>query len=301
MRILVTGASGFVGSHLVRYLTKLGYEVISVYRSEKPYRWIHDCLKKSIRVRCDITGPKEILSVVSYYQPDAVCHLAAHAIVKSSQANVPETFKINVLGTVNVLEACRRAGVESVLVMSTDKVFSREHVGKDHNYDPLEPYGLSKACADLISRFYSNFSDLKIAVVRSCNIYGYDWNPRIIPNTIQACLRGERPKIFRSYPGKRQYVYVEDVCKIIGSLIGVDGVYHIGTKDILTQEEVVLKILKYFPGIEPVYVEPPSYKEAPSQSFDPELCFPIVYTPFETGIRKTIEMFRQYREDWDKP
>jgi CDP-glucose 4,6-dehydratase len=299
-KILLTGASGFIGSHLVRYLTKRNYDVVAVYRSKKPYRWIKESLKGAVEVCCDITNPEAITTVVNYYRPEIVIHLAAHAIVGTSYSDLIGLYKTNVMGTVNILEACRKANVGKVLVMSTDKIFSHENAKPEDKYSPIDPYGVSKACCDLIAQNYAkNFKQPEIVVVRSCNVYGYDWNRRIVPNTIKACIKGESPTIFKNYPAKRQYVYIEDVCGILITLAEEEvGVFHIGTDDILTQEEVVLKILEYFPNIAPKYVDPPSFREVMSQSLEDSVLYP--YTPFDEGIRHTIKLFEEYQDDWKK-
>jgi len=301
MTVLVTGATGFIGSHLVREYSKLGEKVVAVVHDNPVWtKWLTEALSGAVLVQGDVRDFRFLMRVINQYSVDTVVHLAAQAIVKRAHRDPINTYDINVMGTVKVLEACRQLGVERILVQSSDKVYGNQMgATKNSRLLPTEPYGTSKICADMIAQSYAETYGMHVLIVRCCNVYGYDpFNSRIIPNTIKACLRGESPIIYKGHKGLRQYVYVQDVVDTMISLLelGKEGVVHIGTLDIFDQETVVKKILRFFPDIKPRYVEAPKLKEIRSQSLVPD--YPEKPTPFEEGIRETILTFKKYKEDW---
>jgi len=166
---------------------------------------------------------------------------------------------------------------------------------RESNLIPTEPYGTSKICADVITQsFIETYGMDSVIITRCCNVYGFDWNNRIIPNTIRACLKSQDPIIFMNDPSTRQYIYINDVLKTFYELMNADrgGVVLIATHDVKNQKEVVLEILKHFPHLKPRYVKKHKIKEITHQSMIPDL--PKVYIPFEEGIKLTIEQFKKY-------
>jgi len=304
MVVLVTGSTGFIGSHLVKRLREEGEKVVSLIHDCPVWtKWLENSMKHTIKVHGDIRDFHFLKRVISHYEISHVFHLAAMSIVKHAYKDPINTYDINVMGTVKLLEACRQLDVEWVLVQTTDKIFGNQRgANVDSKYIPTEPYGTSKICCDVIARSFAETYGMNIVITRCCNVYGYDWNNRIIPNTIKACLRGESPIIYKNDKSERQYIYIDDVidsfiklfrgeCRVSTNMV------NIATPEVLTQEEVVLKILEFFPGLKPRYVEKPGIKQIKSQSMIPTL--PLEYTPFDDGIQYTIHAFKKYREDWD--
>jgi len=301
MTVLITGSTGFIGSHLVKEYSKLGEKVVAIVRDIPLWtNWLTEALDGATLVHGDVRDFHFLMRVINQYSPDKVVHLAAQSIVKKAYKDPINTFDVNVMGTVKILEACRLLDVEHVLIQSTDKIYgNKEGAVPEDRLTSTEPYGTSKICADVAAQSYIKTYGMKVLIPRCCNVYGYDpFNSRIIPNTIKACIRGESPIIFKKHKGLRQYVHVQDVINTIISLLelGKKGVVHIGTSDIFDQETVVKKILEFFPDIKPKYVEPPELEEIQSQSLVPD--YPEKPTPFEEGIRETIQTFIKYRTDW---
>ena len=176
--ILVTGGSGFLGSHLVRNLAK-NNKVVVIRRDNKPNLWIDEALKDSIIINGDILDSELIQRVLADYLIEEVYHLAAQAILRTIVKDPYSTFKVNVMGTVSVLEAIRRTEKNiKVLVQTTDKVYDWSKMFVTEK-DPLGSvngiYEASKVCEDTVARAYENIYGLDMRIVRPSNIYGYDF------------------------------------------------------------------------------------------------------------------------------
>ena len=216
--MLVTGATGLVGSWLTRRLHEAGAHVVCLVRD-----WVPQCelvrtdlIEQVTVVRGDIRDRECLERAIGEYETDTVIHLAAQTIVGIANRNPVSTFESNIQGTWNVLEACRRSPVvRSVVIASSDKAYGHQDqlpYGEDTPLEGRHPYDVSKSCADLISQSYAVSFGLPVAVTRCGNFYGggdLNWN-RIVPGTIRSVLRGERPVIRSDGEYIRDYFYVED-------------------------------------------------------------------------------------------
>ena len=296
----ITGCAGFIGSHLAKSLTDSGEEVVGLVRDVVPSKWLDEALENVIKVKGDLRDFRLLKRILNQYGVDKVFHLGAQSIVSKSLKNPIETLDTNVMGTVKVLEACRQLDVERVLVQSTDKIYGGgldKRVSSPLN--PTEPYGTSKACCGLIAQNFLKVYEMSIIISRPCNVYGYDKNSRIVPNTIRSCLRGENPVIWEGEITKRQYIYIRDLVSALIHLIefagiGRTGIFNIATPDVLTQEEVVKEVLKNFPTLKPTYLTREKPKEISQQSMRFDNFGWIPEFSFEQGIKATIEKFRKY-------
>lgn len=216
--VLVTGATGLVGGWLVRRLHEAGADVVCLIRDWVPRsELVRGSMIERVKVvRGDLRDREILERAIGEYETDIVIHLAAQAIVGIANRNPISTFESNILGTWNLLEACRRSpSVKSIVVASSDKAYGdQEELPYDED-TPLQgknPYDVSKACADLIARAYAKSYDLPVVVTRCGNFYGggdLNWN-RIVPGTIRSVLRDERPIIRSDGQFVRDYFYVED-------------------------------------------------------------------------------------------
>lgn len=301
----ITGASGFIGSHLAKALTDTGEGVVILMRDIPPGMregsWLNEALRKCTVAFGDVRNFKVLKRIINQYEINYVFHLASQAIVRHAYKDPINTYDVNVMGTVNILEACRQLDVEKVLVMSTDKVYGDvENASESYPLLPTEPYGTSKSCADLIAQSFIITYGMNILIPRSCNAYGYDLSNRIVPNTVRACLRGQNPIIYQGEESSRQYIFVKD---LVGCLIHMMNnanrvIFNIATEDgPITQGDVVLEILKHFPDLKPEYVKREVPKEIKNQSmtvFEPVFEGWRPKFPFEEGIKPTIDAFRKY-------
>src|SRR3989344_4960488 len=232
-QVLVTGGTGFIGSHLVEHLVGLGGNVIVPYQSSDPKSYFKDRKldKKVILANCDLKNFQRVFEIVCKYEIDYIFHLAAQPIVTVAYYNPKGTFDNNILGTVNILEAARLYGkVSGILVTSSDKAYGKlprvsekNPVGGDH------PYESSKAAADIIARSYFKTFNLPITVTRFGNVYGEgDLNfSRIIPGIMRAIVKNEVLDIRSNGKYIRDYVYVGDVIDamivLMKNIKGVSG------------------------------------------------------------------------------
>jgi CDP-glucose 4,6-dehydratase len=220
--VLVTGAQGFIGSWLAERLAAEGAQVVVLRRDHDPGSRFH---REGVEERCtvvqaDILDYESLLRVIHQYRFAAVFHLAAQALVGIANRSPLATYESNVRGTYTLLEAIRAAGVvgdrvERVVVASSDKAYGDVEELPYREGQPLEPaypYDVSKACADLIARSYAVTFDMPVAVTRLANVYGGgDANfSRLVPETMRAIVRGERPVLRSDGTPERDFIYVED-------------------------------------------------------------------------------------------
>jgi CDP-glucose 4,6-dehydratase len=215
---LVTGATGLVGSWLVRRLLKSGAEVVCLVRDWVPQsELVREHLIDQVKVvRGDIRNRGCLERLMGEYEVDTVFHLAAQTIVGTANRNPTSTFESNIQGTWIILEACRLSPkVKQIIVASSDKAYGSQVELPYDETTPLQglhPYDVSKSCADMIAQTYSKAFDLPIAITRCGNFFGggdLNWN-RIVPGTIRSILRRQRPVIRSDGQFIRDYFYVED-------------------------------------------------------------------------------------------
>jgi CDP-glucose 4,6-dehydratase len=226
LNALVTGGHGFAASWLVKALLEAGQSVRVLDRPDPRLTDVgtprtsalrlHGILDEVELVEADLRDPEGITGAVRGI--DSVFHLAAQTIVGNAQAAPRDTFEVNVLGTWNVMEACREQGVERVVFASSDKAYGSSDELPYREEFPLRAvhtYDASKAAADILSRSYWYSYGLPVAVTRFANLYGGgDLNfSRLIPEAVSAVLDGRRPLIRSDGSPQRDFLYVEDAAR----------------------------------------------------------------------------------------
>ena len=235
-RVFVTGATGIVGSWLVKRLLESGAHVVVLVRDADPQSELirsGDIAATTVVNGClEDYGATE--RAINEHEPDTVFHLGAQAIVTTALRNPLPTFEANIRGSYHVLEACRvhRNLVSRVVVASSDKAYGEGAslpYTEDMPANGRHPYDVSKSCTDLIALTYAHTYDLPVAVARCGNIYGggdLNWS-RIVPGTIRSLWNGQRPVIRSNGQFTRDYLYVQDVVDAYLTLAercGDDGV-----------------------------------------------------------------------------
>ena len=216
--VLITGATGLVGSWLTRRLVEAHADVVCLVRDWVPQSELvrAGTIEKVKVVRGDVRDRDFLERVLGEHEIEVVIHLAAQTIVGIANRNPISTFESNIQGTWNLLEACRRSPlVKSIVIASSDKAYGDQEILPYSEETPLagqHPYDVSKSCADLISGAYAKSYGLPIGITRCGNFYGggdLNWN-RIVTGTIRSLYRDQAPVIRSDGQFIRDYFYVED-------------------------------------------------------------------------------------------
>lgn len=217
-RVLVTGATGVLGSWLTLRLLALGADVVALVRDAVPHSLLvqQGGLAQVSVVHGDLNTPDLLARTFVEYEIDTCFHLAAITTVGIGNVSPALTFETNVRGTWQVLEAARRSPrTRAVVVASTDKVYSPAAVApysEDSAVAAGQPYGASKLAAEEIARSYAVTYGLPVAITRCANLFGggdLNWN-RIVPGTIRSVLHGETPVIRSDGTPQRDFIYLAD-------------------------------------------------------------------------------------------
>lgn len=225
-KVLVTGASGFKGSWLCAVLSKLGAIVHGTTRQQANPVSAYSVLgldDSIIKAHMDLSDRQDVYDRVNSFEPDVIFHLGAKALVPSSLRDPRRTFAVNIAGTINVIEACRRLGVCSrLLICSTDHVFGyiEPHELPKGGFKETDrvsyggPYDTSKAAMELVVRSYHRtyWDEVPaIGITRCANVFGYgDINQRrVIPLFVTSAL-GSGSISLKYRQNGRQFIHVAD-------------------------------------------------------------------------------------------
>ena len=226
MRVLITGAAGFIGSTLVDRLLSEGHQVVGVdnLSTGSPTNLAHarKCngrrLTRFSFVRADIQAP-ELAGIVAGTNPDVVFHLAAQVDLRSSVADPIGDARNNVLGTINLLEACRRARVERIVYAASGAsrygAPTSLPANEDTPVEPLSPHAAAKLAAELYLCAYAEMYGISPISLALANVYGPRQNPHGHSGAIAvfggALIAGRPVTIYGDGTAVRDYVYVDDV------------------------------------------------------------------------------------------
>jgi CDP-glucose 4,6-dehydratase len=221
-RVFVTGATGMSGSWVVKELLARGARVVALVRTSRPQSELYrsgDAGRVTV-VPGDVEDLGALERALADSGADTVFHLAAQAVVGIAHRDPLPTFETNVRGTWNLLEACRRRAdaVRRVVMVSSDKAYGTQPelpYTEDMPVAGTHPYEVSKSAADLMAQAYHHTYGLRVGIARGGNIFGggdLNWS-RIVPGTIRAFLRGERPAVRSASTYVRDYFYVKDAAR----------------------------------------------------------------------------------------
>jgi NAD dependent epimerase/dehydratase len=234
MKVLVTGAGGFIGSHLVEGLLGAGHEVKALVRYNSRGHWGHlEQLSPDVRGKLavtlgDIADPFLVRDLVAGCE--VVFHLAALIGIPYSYHAPGSYVATNVGGTLHVLEACRQARVGRVIITSTSEVYGTARYAPIDEQHPLQaqsPYAASKIAADKLAESYSSSFDLPVVTLRPFNTYGPRQSARaIIPTVLTQALRGAREIQLGNLEPRRDLTFVTDTVRaflLAGQVPGIEG------------------------------------------------------------------------------
>lgn len=244
-KVLVTGADGFIGSHLVEELLKEGYDVRAfvLYNSFNTWGWLETFPKETLDkidvFTGDVRDPNAVRKAMEGM--DAVLHLAALIAIPYSYYAPDAYVDTNIKGTLNVLQAARDLGTERVLVTSTSEVYGTAQyvpIDEKHPYQGQSPYSATKIGADrLAESFYRSFN-LPVTIVRPFNTFGPRQSARaVIPTIITQLLSGKKEIKLGSLEPTRDFNYVKDTARGFIEIMKSDRT--IGEEiNIATQKEI---------------------------------------------------------------
>lgn len=219
-RVFVTGATGIVGSALVKQLLQEGAFVVTLIRDWNPQSELirSGDVQGTMVVSGELEDFHSLERAISENDVDTVFHLGAQPLVGVALRSPLPTFEANIRGSYNLLEACRvhRKLVKRIVIASSDKAYGDVAIlPYTEDMAPLGrfPYDVSKSCTDLLARSYSQTYDLPVTIARCGNIYGggdLNWS-RIVPSTIRSFFNREKPIIRSDGKFTRDYIFVQDV------------------------------------------------------------------------------------------
>jgi dTDP-glucose 4,6-dehydratase len=311
LRLLVTGGAGFIGSNFIRYvlerhpdyailnLDKLTYagnlENLSGLEHDPRHELVHG----------DICSEAAVSGILGK-GVDAVVNFAAESHVDRSILHSSEFVQTNVVGTLNLLELCRKNGIRRFVQISTDEVYGSlgpsGFFAESSPLAPNSPYAASKASADLLTRSYFRTHDFPAIITRCSNNYGpYQFPEKLIPLLISNAMAGIPLPIYGDGLYVRDWIHVRDHCAAIDAVLhhGKAGeVYNVGARQELPNLDIAHRILKAFdrdesmithvedrPGHDRRYAIDPSKIEA-ELNWRPKVSF-------DAGIQETIEWYRR--------
>lgn len=248
-KVLVTGADGFIGSHLVELLVREGYAVraLSQYNSFNYWGWLEDvdCRAQIEVVSGDVRDPhfcKQITKDI-----DTVYHLAALIAIPYSYVAPDSYVATNVTGTLNICQAAKENGVKRVLHTSTSEVYGTARyvpINEAHPLQPQSPYSASKIGADAMAMSFFNAFNLPVTIARPFNTYGPRQSARaVIPTIISQIASGKKQIKLGDVTPTRDFNYVSDTCrgflelarceKAVGETVNIGSNYEISVGDTL--------------------------------------------------------------------
>ena len=236
-RILITGGAGFIGSHLVDALVLRGHEVMVLDNLSTGFRKFLN--PQAQLVKLDIRDKKAADFIVKW-QPDMIYHLAAQIIAPLSIENPLHDAEINIMGTLNILEAARQAKVKRFVLVSSGGLLSSEETvlptDEEHIIKPAIPYCLSKLAAEDYVMFYREAHALPAAIVRLANVYGPRQNPQgasgVVAIFAERMLKRQPLRLDGDGTQTADHIYVGDVVRallLLGERPEATGPYHLGT------------------------------------------------------------------------
>ena len=255
MKFLVTGAGGFIGSHVVEALIKAGHQVRALVRYNSRGSWGHldelaEDVRQTVEVQLgDVTDSKLVQSLVD--GRDIVLHLAALIGIPYSYSAPASYVATNIGGTLNILEACRQARIRRVVVTSTSEVYGTARytpIDEAHPLQAQSPYSASKIAADKLAESFHCSFNLPVVTLRPFNTYGPRQSTRaVIPTVMTQALKGAEVIQLGNLEPKRDLTFVEDTARafvLAAETPGIEGqLVHFGQGEAVSIGELAQRCL----------------------------------------------------------
>jgi CDP-glucose 4,6-dehydratase len=314
-RVFVTGATGFIGSWIVKDLLSQGADIVVLVQDADPKSEL--IRSRDIQQVTVVDGELEdfwsLERAINKHEIETVLHLGAQTIVGTAHRFPLPTFEVNIRGTYNLLEACRlhRDLVKRVVIASSDKAYGEQTVlpyTEDMPLNGRHPYEVSKSCADLIAQSYWRTYALPVGIARCGNVYGggdLNWS-RIVPGTIRSLLNGKQPLIRSNGTYVRDYIYVKDISQAYMHLAECLDSNDVRGKAFNFSQESPLTVLSLVQTIRTMmgcgHIEPKILDHAEGEIHSQQLSASRARTilswqpqyDLEQGLSETIEWYRLF-------
>ncbi len=294
-KVLVTGADGFIGSHLTELLLEEGYEVraLSVYNSFNYWGWLDDIKHPRLEV---VSGDVRDAAFCRHITQgcDTVFHLAALIAIPYSYV-APESYvDTNIKGTLNMCQAALDHNVRRLIVTSTSEVYGTARyvpIDENHPRQPQSPYSATKIGADAIAKSFYNAFNLPVTIARPFNTYGPRQSARaIIPTIITQIANGVREIKVGDLSPTRDFNFVKDTCRGFLAIARAEGVegeeINIASGTEVTMKQTLMKIAEIMDADINWVVDPERIRPSKSEVF--RLC----------GDNTKIETLTDWRPEW---
>ena len=274
--ILVSGGMGFIGSHLIEKLRKEYSKIVIIDNLSNVSSFSKNVIPSSTEpktkfYKADIQDKSTVSNIIKLEKIDACIHLAAKMSVEESVRNPEEVVRVNIQGTLAMLEACSQNNVKTFVFASSAAVYGHAKVlspiPEDHVLEPLSPYGATKVAGESLVNSYKNCGKIKNAVIlRFFNVYGEGQSKEyagVITNFIDRLSAGLPPVIYGDGRQTRDFISVDDVTNILiaatvqAEQTGLSSTLNVGTGSPIIINELAKKITRVFglDNIEPIYQE----------------------------------------------
>ncbi|MFF4774994.1 NAD-dependent epimerase/dehydratase family protein [Microtetraspora fusca] len=297
MRILVTGGAGFIGSNLVDRLLADGHDVAVVDDLSSG----NTCNPDAALHTMDVRDPA-LVEMAEAWRPEVVCHLAAQISVRKSVADPLHDARVNVEGTLNVLEAARRSGARKVVYASSVAVYGRPAaipVPGDAPTDPRSPYAASKLSGEVYLSAYSALHGLEYTTLVLSNVYGPRQSPEgeagVVAIFTDALLAGRPTVLYGDGSQTRDYIFVEDVVDGFARACGSAGNgrrFNLGTGVQTTDRELHMLVAAAAGAPDEPGLAPARLGDLPTMAVDPEPAREGLgwrpRTDLATGLKATV-------------
>jgi UDP-glucose 4-epimerase len=304
MKIIITGGAGFIGSNVANVLLKKGYKVVVLDNLSSGKKINID--KKAVFYEVDVCDHKAIEKIFKKESPSIVIHNAAQIDVRKSVLSPSFDAKVNILGAINILNACVKNKVKKIIFASSGGSIygecKKNAPNEEFKAEPLCPYGIAKYSAENYIKFYSAIYGLEYTILRYSNVYGPRQDPYgeagVVAIFAAKMLNNEGITIFGNGEQMRDYVYVSDVAiaNLKALRKGKNQIVNIGTSKAISINDIVKIMSKMINYHKKVSYEPKRCGELFKNFLNVDKAKTVLcWRPkvnIEKGIRQTIHYFK---------
>ena len=302
MRVLLTGAAGFIGGHAYNHFSFYGDEILAI---DKLTHAINLTEKIKNFIQIDISD-QDLHYIARDFKPDIIVNFAAETCVDNSIKNSYDFVVSNVLGTTNLLDICNSLNIK-ICHVSSGEVYgpsSGQAFCENDKLNPTNPYSATMAAADLMIKAYHNVHKTPYIVVRPSDNYGPNQSAeKFIPKLLDCIVEGKKFPLYSEDDQKREWTYVSDTATIIRSLIHFEkswnSTYNISSGVMKKNVNVIEQVLKSYHEVtgEKILACDVIHHTPDKPRYDPKYCIStkkigghlkIRYTSFESGIKDTV-------------